>query len=113
MERMEKEFHLKMHEALMEWKVELEEKHEREIDHLEGKHKRELQRLQRTLLNNMEADKANAMEEMRRRDQAEIETLKEQVTLLKKGWKKERQEWQSKKQTLEKDLDPTSLFNLF
>ena len=48
------------------------------------------------------------MQESRQKDQTEIETLKEQVIMLKKGWKKERQEWQSKKQTLEKDLDPAT-----
>jgi predicted nucleic acid-binding Zn-ribbon protein len=34
------------------------------------------------------------------------------VALLKKGCKKERQEWQSKRQSLEKELDP-NIFSLF
>jgi hypothetical protein len=112
MERSEKQFHLVMHQALLEWKAELQEKHERELDQLEGKHQRELAKLKRIMLDTMEADRTEAMEEARRKDHEEIERLKEQVVLLKKGWKKERQEWQAKRQSLEKDLDP-NIFSLF
>lgn len=112
MERSEKQFHLVMHQALLEWKAELREKHERELDQLEGKHQRELAKQKRIMLETMEAHKTEAMEESRRKDQEEIERLKEQVVLLKKGWKKERQEWQSKRQSLEKELDP-NIFSLF
>jgi len=125
MERPEKQFHLTMHEALLEWKADLEgkhtremdlleEKHEREMDLLEGKHQRELQKLRRSLMDTMEDDKAKAVEELSKKDQDEINKLRQQVSLLKNGWKKERQEWQLKKKSLEKDLDPnTSLFNFF
>ena len=33
MERSEKQFHLTMHKALLDWKAELQEKHEREMDY--------------------------------------------------------------------------------
>ena len=112
MERSEKQFHLTMHKALLDWKAELQEKHEREMDYLQGKHQRELSKLKTIMMETMEADKERAMQESRQKDQTEIESLKEQVIMLKKGWKKERQEWQSKKQSLEKDLDP-NIWSIF
>lgn len=109
----EKRFHLAMNDALMQWKAEVQEQHEAEIDQLEGKHRREIQKLRRGMTDMIEKDTAHqAMEEMSRQDQAEIEKLRQQVSLLKKGWKKEREEWQNKKKTLEKDLEPTSWWGL-
>lgn len=101
-----------MHDALMEWKAELQEQHEAEMDQLEGKRQRETQKLRRQMKDSIvNKDAAHqAMEEMSRQDQAEIEKLRKQVELLKKGWKKEREEWQDKKKALEKDLDPNCLW---
>jgi hypothetical protein len=110
MQTPEKAFHVTMHQALLKWKAELEENYEQEMDLLEGKHQREMAKLRRSMMATIEADKAQAIEEMRRQDKMEIEKLREEVNMLKKGWKKDKAEWQLTKTRLAKDLDPTVLF---
>lgn len=106
--RPEKTFHLAVHDALQEWKTDLEETHERELERMQEKHERELRKMRDKMMASVEEDKVRVIEEMSRKDQSEIAQLKKEIKALKLGWSKERKQWQATKQNLEKDLDPTS-----
>lgn len=114
MESPEKTFHITMHQALLVWKKEMEEEHERDMQKLRRKFAENLDAVEQDKVRTIqvvEMEKDRAIERVHRqaeKDRLELEALKKEVAMLKQGWSKEKEQWALTKKSLAKDLDPSA-----